>query len=470
MRATLLSGRYPFRHGIGGIIRRSDVNERYEAADTIEFGVGPDNREWTLAHLARAAGHRSFMAGKWHLALLEKNAALGGEPGYGWEHIREQAGFDEYWAVWGNLPGWPQPEEWTDADGVLHRPGYSNYVACADGEVENERGGYVTSEQTDRVLSFVDRREGGPWLVYCAYNAAHSPYQLPPPELVETAELIERGRKERAAARSQANVARSSWPFYLAMVEALDAEIGRLLAGLEERGVLDRTVVFLLADNGTPNTVTRHGIEKEGLPLGELTRRFVQPGGERFKHTVWEPGVRVPLIVSGPVVGEPGRSSDVLVDATDVFETVREILGVELEAAGIPTGHVVDGVSFLPVLRAAEAAAEHPRHFSLVEHFEPNGNPELVEREDGPKNRRHMQRRAFLLETDAGRFKLVRNLDRDSDGKDQLFQLTDGSGEPVDPWELEPLRPKGAPENRARMDEVRAALDALLKSEARNWR
>jgi len=343
-------------------------------------------------------------------------------------------------------------------------------VASANGAVENVRGEYVTSVQVDRVLEYVDARGDEPWLVYCPFNAAHSPYQLPPPELVATEAFLERGREERAAARESNRNERSAWPFYLAMVEALDHEIGRLVDGLAERGRLEDTVIILLADNGTPGVVMSHGVEREQLELGELVPKFVERGRDHFKHTVWEPGVRVPLIVRGPVVGSPGRVSDALVDATDVFETVREILGVSREDAGLPAEHVVDGISFLPLLRSPDAEAEHARRYSFVEHFEPNGNPERVKFQVGRMNPEYMVRRALILETEAGRFKLVRNHDHTGDGRDQLFHLSDAEGAPVDPWERAPLRTGKDPDSRARLSELRSRLDQLLKSEVHNWK
>ena len=469
-RATVLSGRYPFRHGIGAIIRRADTSPRYEQAETIEFGVGEANREWTLAHLARAAGQRSFAAGKWHLALLNKHVALGGGPGYGWDHVRAIGGFDDYWAIWGNLPGYPKPDKWTGPDGMIYRPGYYNFVAGENGVVANVAGEYVTSQQATQVLEFVDAHADGGWLIYCPFNAVHSPFQLPPDELVATEWYLERGREEMTAIREMADHQRSTWPFYGAMVEALDHEIGRILDGLEERGVLDRTVVFLLGDNGAPEVVMRHAIEREGLDLGPLVPELVKRGGERFKHTVWEPGVRVPLIVRGPAVGSPGRDSDVLVDAPDLFETIRELLGVTRADAGIPADHRVDGVSFLPVLRSPEAESDHLRRFSFVEHFEPNGNPESIVFEKGGMSSEYMLRRAFVLETGAGRFKLVRNRDRGSDGRDKLFQLTDAAGQPVDPWEQNPLRVGKTGEARERLEQLQEEMEALLRTEGRNWR
>jgi arylsulfatase A-like enzyme len=455
-RATLLTGRYAFRHGVGGLVRPRDATPHNARAETIELGVGPGNREWTLAHVARAAGAASFFCGKYHLALQPDQLALGGEPGAGWNHIRAVAGFDDYWSVWANLPGRPPPETWTDAEGRELRPGYFNFVACANGRVDNLRGDYLTSVQVDRAIEYVDARESQPFLLVLSFNAVHEPYQLPPAELVTTEWYVEHAREQEGRGRS-------TWAFYCAMLEALDRELGRFVDHLEERG--RRAVFFVLADNGTQGAVVRHALERDGLDLGPVAPRMFRADRHRFKHTVWEPGVRVPLIVSGPIVASPGRSCDALVDAPDVFATVRELWDVPLDEV-VTDQRRFDGVSLLPVLR--DPAATHARTFSLVERFEPGGNPEHIALREGEMAQEYQRRIGFVLQTEAGRFKLVRNLDDSEQQGDRLFALSDAGGDPVDPWELKAI-PRRGEANRARYRELRAALEELLRSEGDNW-
>jgi arylsulfatase A-like enzyme len=456
-RATLLSGRYAFRHGVGGLVRERDATAHNARAETIEFGVGPGNREWTIAHVARAAKVSSFLCGKYHLALQPGEVALGGEPGAGWEHITTVAGFDRYWTTWGNLPGKPAPETFTNAAGEEFRPGYFNFKACEDGRVEGHRGEYLTSVHVDRAIEYVEAATG-PFLLFLPFNAAHDPWQLPPEELIATEAYLERARAELGRGRS-------TWAFYCAILEALDRELGRLIDQVERSGQLERTVFFVLGDNGGDERVLRHALEREGLDLGPTVARLLGAGQKRFKHAVFEPGVRVPLIVSGPMVAAPGRTSDALVDATDLFETVRDLYGVPLEAV-VTDERALDGVSLLPVLR--DAAAVHARTSSLVERFEPGGNPEQVTYREGAMSQEHQRRTGFVLETEAGRFKLVRNVDDAHAGGDRLFRLSDERGAPVDPWELAPIPRRGAA-NRERYRQVRAALDELLRSEPDNW-
>lgn len=453
-RASILGGRYPFRHGIGSLVRR--VEGSGPEPRTVEFGVGPGNREVTLAHLAGAAGLRSFQAGKWHLALKESNAALGGEPGAGWEHVTAVGGFDDCWTIFGNLNERGGGDPWTDFEVHVHEAGAHE----AGAEEPAPKRSYATSSQVDRILAWTAARGDAPWLVYSAFNAVHAPFEPPPEELVSTERYLEEIRED---ARSPDPRRHSAWPIWCAMIEALDAELGRLLDGLAEQGQLEHTVIFFLGDNGSPEQVMVDAWNLERLELGETFGRLADRRAERFKHTVWECGVRVPLIVSGPVVAEPGRSSAALVDAVDLWGTVREL--VELEPASLAPlseGHVVDAVSFLDVLRSSEATGA--RHASLVEHFDPGGNPERIAR--GGEG---LLRRGFVLETDAGRFKLVRNLGGRGSERDRLFLLSDAAGNPVDPWEQDPLDTGRDGAHRERLRELQEALEQLLRTEARNW-
>ncbi len=442
-RASLQSGRYPFRHGIGALVRSSDASERYREAATIEFGVGPGNREVTIAHLARAAGSRSLHAGKWHLALHERNPALAGRPGYGWKHVTEVGGYDDHWTVWSNLGD------------DLGRAAYRDFQVSNNGELESvER--YATSALVDHVLAWTAARADEPWLVHAAFNAVHAPFEAAPAELVTTGAYL-----EAMTVGGHVVDANQPWYAWCTMVEALDRELGRLLDGLDEAGQLDRTVVLFIGDNGTPGEVIENAVQRLGLDLGETVDRLVGSKQQRFKHTVWEAGVRVPLLVRAPNVLEPGRSSDALVDVTDLWPTLAALLEVDTSAL-LPPGHRIDGVSFLDVL---ESGAPGSRDFSLVEHFEPNGNPGVIAYEPDAMDKLYLLRRAFVLETEEGRFKLVRNLDADGKGRDRLFQLAGPDREPIDPWELSPLGAGRAGAHRATMVAVRERLEDLLATE-----
>ena len=138
-------------------------------------------------------------------------------------------------------------------------------------------------------------------------------------------------------------------PYFRAMVEALDTEIGRLLEGVD----LQRTTVIFLGDNGT-------------------TPQVVVPPFDpaRAKNTVYEGGVHVPLFVAGAAVEVPGTTCDGLVHAVDLFATALELAGVDL-AAVLPPDLALDSVSFAPYL--ADPALPSLRSTLFTEVFKPNG-------------------------------------------------------------------------------------------------
>jgi arylsulfatase A-like enzyme len=182
------------------------------------------------------------------------------------------------------------------------------------------------------------------------------------------------------------------------VLQALDLELGRLLDSLDP-ALLARTTVIVVGDNGTTDHVVHDTLDPD-----------------RQKTTVYEGGVHVPMIVTGPHVASPGSVSEALVHVADVFPTVAEIAGVpligtdeSLSVDGDDGPVALDGRSLLPLL--ADPQASGPDHV-FVEAFSPNG----------PGPHRHDDRRAVI----EARFKLMRQ-----GGAEHLFDL--GAGTTADP-------------------------------------
>jgi len=137
------------------------------------------------------------------------------------------------------------------------------------------------------------------------------------------------------------------------MLEAMDTEIGRLLAGLEALpgNVDENTTILFVGDNGTPKEVTVAPF----LPT-------------HAKQTLYEGGVRVPLIAAGYGVRDGGRVSDALINTVDVFATVLELLVGPGYRSHLHTAlgddRPIDAVSFVPIL---EHRARDTRDFALAE-------------------------------------------------------------------------------------------------------
>ncbi|MCG5510238.1 sulfatase-like hydrolase/transferase [Ectothiorhodospira lacustris] len=197
---------------------------------------------------------------------------------------------------------------------------------------------YMTVAETDASIDWIRAQTGqGPWMLTVSYSAAHVPFQPPPDNLLPHAGIEAPNCTGGLAQRLLGNQ----------MIEAMDKEIGRLLVGaglavqaddgsLEYTPEGSNTVVILIGDNGT------------FIPI-------VKPpyNPTRSKGTIYETGVRAPMIVAGPGVVQPGRTVDDLVSVVDLFQLFGEIAGIDVHDA-VPSRRTLDSQPVLPYLRNAD--------------------------------------------------------------------------------------------------------------------
>jgi len=450
-RASLYTGRYAFRHGVGTAVRADTVSD-----DLIELGVGSGPPETTIARVVQRSRYQAGLFGKWHLALDATESGVTEFPkggviwkGSGWDHLRDVGGWNAFWAIFRNL-GTPPVPAFSDP----YPAGYYNYFSNQNGTLETNfgRGAYATLRTRQKAQRWIAQTATEPFLAVVALNACHAPFHFPPAELVATDEY-----KPAVTAFGEAipegSGAEDVWRNYCAKLEAVDHELAELLDGLgpERR---ERTLVVLAGDNGTPVQIPTTAQAVHSKELGE-TLSFVA-GKRRMKTTVFELGIRAPLVVSGAGVRQPGRVSHVLVDGVDLFATIRDLAG--LAAVDVSAGLPLDGVSLRGVLRDPAAEAAHPRRFSFSETFQPNGKPESIT--DG-RTLPHHKDRCIVTTTADGLFKLVRRLDVD----DAFYHLYAPAMEAVDPFERVDLFPEGTSgEFWHHYLDAAAQLDALLAS------
>jgi arylsulfatase B len=189
---------------------------------------------------------------------------------------------------------------------------------------------YSTTDIVDDALELLAATPE-PWFVWLAFNAPHAPFHKPPASL---------------HTYSLPSSVSSSIPVHVkAVVEAMDTELGRLLDSLDP-AVRANTLVIFVGDNGT----TWHAT--------------VPPfDADHAKGTLYEGGLNVPLIVSGPGVAT-GAECGALVSAIDLYATIAEAFGVA-HASGL------DSVSLLPYF--ADPALPSLRDSLFSEYFEPAG-------------------------------------------------------------------------------------------------
>ena len=289
-RATILTGKHGFQTGVGWP------------------GHVIDTGEFTVAQALSSAGYATACIGKWHLS----DTTNGGVDN------PNMMGFDHYS---GNTRG-----------ALLNFFSWRKTVNGVTSTVTN----YATSENVDDAIAWITTRGSNPWFCWVAFNAAHTPFHKPPNDLHSYDSLP----------GTQFHINNNPGLYYKAMIEAMDTEIGRLIAGIDPT-VLANTTILFLGDNGT--------------------QANVYTGTERgSKATIYQGGVHVPCIVAGAAVTGGGRTHDGLIHSSDFFETIIELAGIDPNEA-VPADIRVDSRSFLAYLEDPAQANFH--EYALAEMF-----------------------------------------------------------------------------------------------------
>lgn len=289
-RATLLTGRYGYRTNV---VSPSPPGNVLSGSQTVLQVYLDTNAPST---------YNQAVFGKWHVGGNGRSSA---------PHPF-RSGIPEYRGIIGG--GVPDYYNWT--------------INNLDSSTETTTV-YATTRITDFAIDWLNEpgQQDNPWFLWMAYNAPHGPFQLPPNDLHDYDYLA-------PGTAPSSNIL----PYYQAMIQALDSEIGRLLDSMDpaER---DNTVIIFIGDNGTPVPAAQAWIHEA-------------------KGTAYESGIRVPMIVSGRGVTRANEREGALVVTTDLFATVAEL-------AGVPINQINDSFSFASLLD--DASATNGRDYAYTE-------------------------------------------------------------------------------------------------------
>ncbi|MDZ4286731.1 MAG: sulfatase-like hydrolase/transferase [Prosthecobacter sp.] len=320
-RAGFLTGRSQTRFG-------HEFNPH--VGDEAKLGLPLDQR--TIANELHDAGYATALVGKWH-------------QGFDAAHHPQSRGFDEFF---GFLVGGHNFLLHKDAEpkfGSAH----SHDMIYRGREVQ-KLDGYTTDLFTDEALAFMDRQKTKPWFIYLAYNAVHTPLEIP----------------DKLKDRVPAGVSDADRRGYLSHLLGLDDSVGRLTSHLQETGRDKDTLIFFFSDNGgsgrKPFLAYNTGIN---TPL------------RGDKGQTYEGGIRVPFFVSWPGKLPAGKIMDDPVSTLDVLPT-------SCAAAGAKVASAVEGVNLLPHLTGEITTTPHA---TLAWRFGPQkgirrGNWKLVDARD----------------------------------------------------------------------------------------
>ncbi len=280
-RASLMTGQYPARVGITDYLR-PDADKHLPEGLT------------TLAEALDSAGYATGITGKWHLSGYAKRGAAESPPA--------RHGFDETII--------------SSNDGIGGGSYYHPYHWNTEIEKRLEGEEYLVDRHNLEALDFVERHREEPFFLYKSHYAVHT-------RMVGKPELVRHFGAKPGAGKG--NNARRNNPHLAAQLKVIDEGVGMLLERLDRLGLAQNTLVIFTSDNGGEDRVTVNGPLRAG------------------KSTLYEGGIREPLIMRWPGVIEPGATCETPVTTPDFLPTL-------LEAAGAPLpGQPLDGVSLRPL-------------------------------------------------------------------------------------------------------------------------
>ena len=282
-RASLMTGRYPDRVGVPGVIRTHPEDSwGYFRQDAV-----------TLPSVLKQKDYHTALIGKWHLGLEPENHPC-------------RRGFDRFHGFLGDMMD----------DYYTHLRHDINYMRHGFDTIDPQE--HATDLFTEWSVDFIraQAQSSQPFFLYLAYNAPHTPIQ--PPD-----DWVERVREREPDISPQ----RAK---YIALVEHMDAGIGRVLNTLVETDQLSNTLVIYTSDNGGSIDVGAHNGPLRGQ-----------------KGEMYEGGIRVPACAMWPGHVPEGHVTDQVALLMDLFPTVCEV-------AGAPIAHEIEGRSIWQTLQAEQ--------------------------------------------------------------------------------------------------------------------
>ncbi len=317
-RASLLTGKNPVAVDITDWIpgHQEGRIQPWHKFIVPEFNWELPLEEITIAEKLKEKGYNTASIGKWH---------LGGE-GY----LPAEQGFDLNIA--GNHKGMPP---------TYYYPYFVDSATAAKNHWLNfklthleftDDSLYLTDRLTNEALSYIEKQKDSAFFLYLPFYTVHTPIE-------GRKDLVE--KYDQKSANSNDSIVRYS--HFLAMVECMDENVGRILTKLDELGIRENTAIFFVSDNGGL-------IRKGSKEMGQQNHYLASYNAplRAGKGTLYEGGLRVPTIITWPEKFKKGIVSDELIISTDIYPTIMDLLGLPIEEN-------IEGISLLNHLAEGEA-------------------------------------------------------------------------------------------------------------------
>lgn len=289
-RATILTGKFAFRTGVGTAVGGNTGGLNSNETLIQKYINDKTNNEYSTA-----------VIGKWHVS---NNTQLSAP---------EQFGVGFYSGIF---------------TGTIND--YYNWTQTSNGQ-QSTVNTYATSYFVDQSKKWISQ-QSKPWFLWLAFNAPHTPFHRPPLNLISDKTLVD----------NQATINSNKVPYYLAAIEAMDAEMGRLFNSFTEEQKKNTLIIFV-SDNGT-------GMQVAQTPYSSGTS----------KESLSQGGINTPMIICGYGVNRKNQIDNSLVNGTDLFATIAEV-------AGTGVSEINDGYSLRALL---DNSGVFPRMYAYSEQFD----------------------------------------------------------------------------------------------------
>lgn len=266
-------------------------------------------------------GYKTYMIGKWHLGVSEP-------------YQPQNRGFDHFFGVLEGARSYFRME----------KPSYGKALV-EDGQVISEPEDlYVTDMFGDKAVEYLEEhfeRQGEePFFMYLSFTAPHTPLHAKEEDL-QTIDHIQYESEERK--------------INAAMTYAMDRNIGKIIDLLRENGELENTFIVFLNDNGGAGRAN----SSDNTPL------------RGHKGTIFEGGVRVPMVVNWPAHIKGGQVFEGVTSSFDLLPTFLALAG-----SGPAPGDSLEGVSLLPYVMDGSEGNPHETLYWRI--LGPNGRKGMI--------------------------------------------------------------------------------------------
>ena len=318
-RAALMTGLSPARLHLTNWLPGTNSHGPFTVKDNWTKHL--EGRYTTIAEALNAGGYYTALIGKWHLAA------------HNTKHVDFDPlthGFDAN--IGGGPSGMPRS--------FFHPYGGNRVAVAAMGPLPpgGKAGDYLTDRLTDETLTIIRAQQKSPFFIYLSYYNVHK---------------LDHAKKDDVAyfeKKVRADMRHKNTAF-AAKVKSVDDSVGRIVAELKKLGIEDRTTLIFTSDNGGQSSTVN-------VPL------------RSGKGSSYEGGVRVPLIVKGSAVKNPGTVSSEPVTTVDFYPTILELA----KTKGEPQHNdKLEGRSLVPLLQDASVTLDRESIYWHYPHTHPGG-------------------------------------------------------------------------------------------------